>query len=706
MANPKVPSLAKLAGLYGVQTAYYGVDKCRRQASPEALLLVLRGLGAPVETIDDVSDAIRERQVELWKRSLEPVTVTWDGGPLSVELRLPSALGDSSPNCMIELEGAGSQGISCELKSKRPKQVSEVEGETYLTKELTLDAKLPPGYHKITLDIGGRILESTIISAPRNAYSDEVAGRAWGGFIPLYALHTQRSWGAGDFFDLEAFMDRIAKQGGRVVGTLPLLASYLDEPFDPSPYSPASRLFWNEFYIDVERLPELKHCPKARALLQSEETQRELEELRSSPLVDYRRQMALKRKILEELARSFFANGSERRASFEAFLKERPLAQDYARFRAVGEMKRLPWPEWPEKAKGGSINPEDYDEEVMRYYLYTQWAANEQILSLANKARGFGPGLYLDFPLGVNCHSYDTWLEREAFVQGISVGAPPDAFFTKGQNWGFPPLCPQKLRTQDYRYIINCLRHHLRAAGILRIDHVMGLHRLYWVPTGLEAADGVYVRYNAEELYAILSLESHRHKSWIVGENLGTVPYYVNPTMDRHNIFRMYVLQYELSSDRPRPVRAVGPDSVASLNTHDMPTFKAYWEGLDVEDRKELGLLNEAGARRERKNREAIKEALIRYLLGKGLINAPVSTESTLRACLAHLSESQARVILVNLEDLWLETDPQNVPGTFKERPNWKRKAAYNMEDFLELPEVIKTLQELNYRRKRGRGTQ
>jgi 4-alpha-glucanotransferase len=212
----------------------------------------------------------------------------------------------------------------------------------------------------------------------------------------------------------------------------------------------------------------------------------------------------------------------------------------------------------------------------------------------------------------------------------------------------------------------------------------------------------VYVRYNAEELYAILSLESHLHKSWIVGENLGTVPYYVNPTMHQHNIHKMYVLQYETAPDQTRPVRMVGANSVASINTHDMPTFSAFWKSLDVEDREDLGLLSKAGARLERKNRETTKQALVGFLKRKGYLSEPATEKKVLRACLAYLSASHARVVLVNLEDLWLETKPQNVPGTHKERPNWQRKAAYSLETFWELPQVLETLKELNQLRSRG----
>jgi 4-alpha-glucanotransferase len=225
-----------------------------------------------------------------------------------------------------------------------------------------------------------------------------------------------------------------------------------------------------------------------------------------------------------------------------------------------------------------------------------------------------GPHGYLDLPLGVHPHSYDIWRERGAFVLDASGGAPPDAVFTGGQDWGFPPLHPEAIRQQRYRYYIATLRHQLRHTDLLRIDHVMGLHRLYWIPNGLAPRDGVYVRYPSNELYAILSLESHRHRTPIVGENLGTVPTYVNSTMARHSLHRMYVAQYELVGSVRKTLRAVPRDAVASLNTHDIAPFAAFWEGLDIDDRLDLGLLNPVGARIERKNRRALKNVLESFL--------------------------------------------------------------------------------------------
>jgi len=233
----------------------------------------------------------------------------------------------------------------------------------------------------------------------------------------------------------------------------------------------------------------------------------------------------------------------------------------------------------------------------------------------------------------------------------------------------------------------------------------MGLHRLFWIPKGLEPSHGAYVQYPAEELYAILCLESHRHKSLIVGENLGTVPRYVNPTMARHNIKRMYVVQYELAGGSR--LRSIPSDSVASLNTHDMPTFAAFWEGLDIKDRSELGFLGRRDAIAERKLRQAVRKSLTRFFERRGwLDNSSPSAESVARAFLKLLSASRAEVVLVNLEDLWGESQPQNVPGTRDERPNWQRKARYSLEALCQMPQVLDTLREVDRLRSEGREKQ
>jgi 4-alpha-glucanotransferase len=709
MARAPVPGLSTLARIYGVQTAFYDVEDRHQRASPEAVLRVLRALGVPVETLADVTDALRQRRRELWARGVEPVTVAWDGQPVGIDLRLPAKSSDGSVRCQLALEAGDGHAWSCDARELPVVDSAVVEGVRYLTKRLLLPVRLPSGYHRLALEWGGRQLETLLISAPSKAHTfgEEPESRCWGVFLPLYALHSRRSWGAGDLTDLESLLEWVAGLGGSVVATLPLLAAFLDDPLEPSPYAAVSRQFWNEFYVDVTRVPELQRCPSAQAIVASPEVRQELEGLRSLPLVDYRRQMGLKRRVLEEMARCFFAERSERHTAFARFVEAHPALEDYARFRATVERRRVPWPAWPQPLREGVLKAGDYDEAAKRYHLYVQWVAQEQMQALSERIRSVGARLYLDLPLGVHPDGYDVWRERGMFALEAAAGAPPDAFFTKGQNWGFPPPHPEAMREQGYRYFIACLRHHLQHAGILRVDHVMGLHRLYWIPRGMEPREGVYVHYPSEEIYAVLSVESHRHRALIVGEDLGTVPRYVRSAMARHDIQRTYAMQFELRPERGRPVGVVPAASVASLNTHDMPPFAAFWGGLDIGDRLEHGLQDEDGARSERGSCQALKGSLLTSLRRRGLLKeADPNEQAVLWACLAFLSASHARVVLVSLEDLWLERRPQNVPGTWEEQPNWLRKAQYSFETFRQLPEVLDALRAVGRLRKGGRGLQ
>jgi 4-alpha-glucanotransferase len=370
----------------------------------------------------------------------------------------------------------------------------------------------------------------------------------------------------------------------------------------------------------------------------------------------------------------------------------------------VGERQGKAWPGWPERLRKGAIEPGDYDEAVYRYHLFAQWQIERQLASLASKARDQKLLWYLDFPLGVNAAGYDTWRWPELFAWGAAGGAPPDAFFTKGQNWGFPPLHPQRLRAEGYGYLILALQRHLAYARVLRIDHAMSLQRLYWVPEGMEAKDGVYVRYPTEELFALLSLESHRHEAWIVGENLGTVSDAMNAALDEHHVAGMYVAQLEVRPAAHPPLPPVPATTVASVNTHDTPQFAAFWTGLDIDNSADLGLVSPEEASRQRDQRAGMRQKLIEFLQDGGfLARRTLDPEDVQEAILAFLASSPAPVVLVNLEDLWQEMEPQNTPGTFHERPNWRRKAKYALEEFRDLSIVHRVLERVGECRRNAR---
>ena len=700
---PLTESLRQLAHAYGVQTAYYDFLKRRMDASGEAVLEAARLLGAPVLSAEDAPDAIRTKTRETWERVLEPVVVVRPRRPSSIEVRVPEARGTKRLRCCLRLEDGTERRWACDLRRAAGTQTKKVEGIKYFGKRVPIPHRLPPGYHELIVDGTGEVWRSVVIAAPTRAFAP--SSRQWGAFLPLYALHSSESWGVGDFSDLARLQEWVGRLGGDMVSMLPVLAAHPRAPFDPSPYAPASRLFWNELHVDPRRVPELAECRGAQRLLSSSTFQQDIASLGAAPQVDYEGQRVLRRRVLAELARWLAESRNARHEELQRYVAAHRSLEDFAAYNAVFERRQVSWPEWPEPLRGGVIGPEDRDPEAVFYHLYVQWLAEQQLAAISSASGAGGkPGLYLDFPLGVHGHGYDTWRYRDQFALDACGGAPPDSVFAYGQNWQFPPLHPEHIRADGYGYFIECLRHQLAHASSLRIDHVMALHRLYWIPRAWPAGEGVYVRYRSDELYAILCLESHRHRAAIVGENLGTVPTHVNAALSRRGVLKMYVAQYE-TQPTAEPLRRVPAGSVASLNTHDMPPFAGYLRGKDLQDHQRLGLLPKARLRQEQNARRRVRRSLARFFHRRGLLPSPSASDNGLvRASLTWLAASAAAVVLINLEDLWLEAAPQNLPGTGTERPNWRRRARYSLEQFANRPSVLETLRLVADARARGRG--
>ncbi len=605
----EIEPLHRLAALYGVETAYGDYTGATVQARPEALLAVLRALGARVETLDDVPRALREA---------------------------------------------------------------------------------PAARESVAIDAGRA-----------HPLFDDDDKRGWGLFAPAYALRDRRDLGVGDLSHLEALARWSRGLGAEVIATLPLTASFLDEPFEPSPYAPVSRRFWNELYLDGASAPEIEISETARALVASPGFQDEAARLRESERVDYAGAMKLKRGVLEALAKAFFEHPRESRMStFRDFVDQHPRVEDYARFRAVMEHRREPWRRWPAAARDGVFDDADVDAPASRYHLYVQWLMHETVHRLGDPGKMDGARLCLDFPLGVHPDGYDLWRERELFADGVTVGAPPDEFFPGGQNWGFPPLHPERGRATGHRYLRECLRHHMRPASLLRIDHVMGLHRLFWIPQGFDARDGVYVRYPADELYALVCDESRRNRCAVVGEDLGTVPREVRPALARHGLDRAWVAQFEMTADANRPLPDPPVGAVASLNTHDTPTFAGFWSGRDIVERERLGLQGPLASRAMRERRAMQREALLSYLRRRAPIEGD-ELEAVMTGTLNVLAEGAAHLVLVNLDDLWFETEPQNIPGTHRQRANWRHRTRRTLEEMTTNRDLAEILRGVD-RRRRG----
>jgi len=697
--------LLKLAQLYGIQTAYYGSDHKRNPAQVESLLAIIKSLGSPIVSFKELLSAYYARQQWLHQRIIEPVIVAWDGKLESITIRLPEAVADNRYNIHLVLEDGTQSKWYLSAGDMPATRRVEINKSVYYEKKVSLKRKIPLGYHHLSFETQGRRAETLILSAPVKTYNTNDGERQWGVFVPLYSLHSRKSWGAGNLSDMKKFADWVGELGGNTVATLPLLAAFLDTPYEPSPYLPVSKLFWNEFYIDVTRVPELPECPEAQAIINSSSFLEAIASFRRARLVDHFQQMALKKTVLVKLCQCFFSTDSTRYRNFIQFVTQHPEMEQYARFRAVMEKQNKPWHQWQNRLQNGNFKTNDYDEQEKQYHLYVQWLAHEQMHDIAQHASSNGIRLYLDLPLGTHPDGFDTWRYRDIFVDGVSVGAPPDKVFTRGQNWTFPPLNPDKIRETGYAYVIAALRHHLQFAKILRIDHVMGLHRLFFIPAGFESSQGMYVRYHPEELYAILSIESHRHQSIIVGEDLGIVPQTVHAAMNHHGLQRMWVMHYELAG-KTRPLLSNPyPHSVVSLNTHDMPPFASFWTGKDITDRVRTGIITKAAAHKEASTRAIVKKRLVNFLKEKGLLKGRITAASVLKGCLSFLAASRSRLLLINMEDLWLETNTQNIPSTTTEHPNWRRKARLSFENFCQMPRVVAILGEIN-RLRAGKGSE
>ncbi len=625
--------LRELARLHGVQAGYRGNDGRMHMASEESLLAVLACLDVPARTPVGVRRAVAAAREAPWACLCPPVAVAWGGAPARLDLRVDGGAGGA-----VHVRLTEEAGGACEwgtALADLPVVAAEAGGRR-VARRLRLPADLAAGYHRLELEAGGRTASVQVIAAPRRAPAGR---RGWGVFVPLYALRGEGDWGAGRYRDLAALAAFVGGLGGDLVGTLPLHPTF---PDDPSPYAPVSRLFWNELYLDIPALAEFS----PGMLVGAEAT---LARLREAPRIDYAAGQALRREVLAAMAA---ACQGAREEALRAWTAANPEAVAYARFRAYGEANGLQWPGWHPPARDGRLPAGAWDPGAERYHLYAQWCAAQQVAAL--------PPLYLDLPLGVHRLGYDAWRHARAFALGASMGAPPDALFAGGQNWGSPPPHPRGVRVDGYRYLAACLRHVMARAAALRMDHIMGLHRLFWIPAGGEARDGVYVRYAAEEMYAVLTLEAARHGTLLVGEDLGTVPAGVRGEMARHGLLRMYVLPFARTEPVPR-------ECLACLDTHDMPPFAAWWRDLGEGERDELA-------------------ARIRL--------RPADPEAAYAACLDLLAQSAAELVMVNLEDLWLETEPQNRPGTAA--GNWDRPARHGLPGLTRLPAVAATLRRLD----------
>ncbi|HHX2516813.1 TPA: 1,4-alpha-glucan branching protein GlgB [Neisseria subflava] len=575
----------------------------------------------------------------------------------------------------------------------------------------TLWIKLPQlacGYYTLSAETGGKSCFVRLIVAPESVYQPKLlanGGRMNGLTMHLYSLRSERNWGIGDFTDLLNLMKYAAEKKLDFVGINPLHALFTSKPAFASPYSPSSREWLNPIYLDVEKIGAFTYNEQLKNWLAQPKIRQRIAALRITETVTYTAVWACKRDALHMAFNAFEQDTCEaaenERAVFEAFVLEKGKAlQGFGLFEALDQYYSRPgqvgWQSWPSEfhqPDGEAVEKfaRSHEREI-RFYMWLQWLCAEQLREVNQAAAEYGVklGIYGDLAVGVARGSADTWLNRQDYCMDLAVGAPPDPLGPTGQNWDLPPLNPLMLKHMGYEKFAHLLRENMRLYGVLRIDHVMALCRLWWVLNGKTADFGAYVHYDAEVMFAILALESRRNRCVIIGEDLGTVPDEARHLLNRYQVFSYKVMYFSKGWNGFQLPEEYPEQAITVISTHDVAPLAGYWTGKDLDTMFKLGTLPDAAAfQTALDEREHDKADLLDKLKETGCLGAdvqmPAKADETLLAALHKYGAlSRSKLYAVQLENLLGVIDNLNVPGVTEGYPNWAQKMPVSLEDFLQ----------------------
>lgn len=702
---PKGPSmpgvhsvmLDRLAREAGIHSGFRDVRGRWRNVSAATKRDLLQGMGFPASSAEDAAASLTALEERRWLGMLPPVTVITENEP-SPCCHLFLATEDLGRRLYwhIELEQGGFREGEIAAAGLTVEARTQVAGVEKVCLRLPLPRGLPFGYHTLTLNgtlsdpldvhldgLGGM----SLIMTPAYAYIPEKLQqdqKLWGLAVQLYGLRSEQNWGIGDFADLQQLVSGAASLGVDTIALNPLHALFPGNPAHISPYGPSSREFLNTGYI---ALPHLQ--------VRDEEA---LAALRSSPLVNFEAVLPLKLRALEQR----FNSDQPDAADIRRFVAERGSElRDLGLFQALSEHfgHDTPWRDWPapyrNPASARVLEFARRHRSRIDFFCYLQWLANHQLQKAATacEANGMALGLCLDLAVGSDRWGAETWCQQTLFATGVSIGAPPDAFNLLGQDWGIPPMTPLRLKEQAYRPFIRMLRANMRHAGALRVDHILGWQRLYWVPEGASPDKGSYVSYPFHDMLAIAALESHRNRCAIIGEDLGTVPRGFRSRLRKAGIFSTRLLHFERTRDGGHVAPQDYPRlALASVASHDLPTLRGFVTGRDLRLRSRYRLFPSAEERyRATRDRVRDRRRLVEALQKEGLLPSGYLPGSWLRchirelavAAYRYLGRSSAGVLLVYPEDLLEVPDQINLPGTTNEHPNWRRKLPLEVADLL-----------------------
>ena len=700
--------IERLARLRGIGDAYYDYRGELQYFSVATKAAILRAMGCAIA--DPAALAAEISRLESARaRSLLPTLAAARGPRIGFDINVAAREFGGSLLWTVRLEDGSRREGSVSTAECPELWRGAVEGSWVTHRRFELPVELPPGYHELEARVSsGELHRCLLVMSPPECHEPApiVSGRRlWGLAVQLYSVRSRDNWGIGDFEDLRRLIRWAAVHGAGFVGLNPLHALAPADPERASPYSASNRHFLNVLYIAVPAIAEFADCAAARARVAEPDFAHRLAALRAVTQVDYAGVAAAKMEILGLLHGEFrtrhLAVSSERARRFRDFVAAGGEAlQLHALFDALDRHfcqsagSASGWLNWPDAFRdvaGQAVRRFAQEQtEAVEFFLYLQWIAQEQLTGAQRLSRDLGMpiGLYGDYAVGANPGGSETWMDQTTYRMGAEIGAPPDPIALRGQGWGIPPQDPVILEAQCLQGFVRLVRNNMRFFGALRLDHVMALFRLWWIPAGHSPMAGAYVHYPLHRLLTVLTLESARSACLVVGEDLGVVPDEMRDAMPRYGIYHYKVLLFEKQGTKFRKPDQFVRRALATVTTHDMPTLRSFWDGLDIELRERLNLYPspEIHAQVLRERTEDRLELLC-ALREEGLAPPhPATPDEPFTAELAqslhlYLARSSAALAAIQIEDLLGMVEPANVPGTYREYPNWQRKLTADIDD-------------------------
>ena len=680
------PALGELADRFGISTQFYDWKGRHTQVGEQTVIAILAEFGVDASTPERARAAAQRVRDDHWRRIVQPCVVLRAGQEGRVDVHVPAG----APVSLRIVGEDGNDHLPWQVDNWNPDR--PIDGRMIGEATFGIPGNLPLGYHELIVTIGTHDADgsaadggihttatSTIIVTPNRVGLPRRMGasRVWGYAAQLYSVRSHHSWGLGDLTDLADLCTWSASQGAGYLLTNPLHAAEVAGRMEPSPYLPSSRLFVNPIYIRPELIAEYHDLDQYDASL--------IESLRTTTLdddpqalLDRDRTWQAKSQALELIHRVDMS--ASRRMAFTAFRVARGRRlEDFATWCLLSELHGSDWHDWPAElhdphgAAVARVRREHADR--IDFHMWLQWIADQQLSTAQSSGTdaGMPVGLICDLAVGVNGSGADAWMLNGLFAREMNVGAPPDPFNQAGQDWGQPPMRPDVLEQMAYAPLREMVSSALRHAGGVRIDHIMGLFRLWWVPKGLGPRHGAYVRYNHEAMVGVVALEAYRAGALVIGEDLGTVEPWVRDHLAARGILGTSIMWFETGPDGwPRQPQQWREHAMSSVTSHDLPPTSSYLRGDHVELRDRLGLLTES-VDEERENARRERETWLASLRQQGVLEADEDDpEQVTLAMHTLLTRTPSKVINATLTDAVGDPRTQNLPGTEDEYPNWR----------------------------------